>query len=88
MKVKVSLKAKAKKAEIKAQEIAITTEFIKLDAFIKFASIVQTGGEAKMLIEDEAVRVNGEVCIQRGKKLRPGDRVNVDGEEFIITSAE
>jgi len=62
------------------EKIAITTEFIKLDAFMKFANVVMTGGEAKMLIQDGAVKVNGEICTMRGKKLRPGDVVEVGGQ--------
>jgi len=62
------------------EKISITTEFIKLDAFMKFANVVMTGGEAKMLIQDGAVKVNGEICTMRGKKLRPGDMVEVGGQ--------
>ena len=62
------------------EKITITTEFIKLDAFMKFTNVVMTGGEAKMLIQDGAVKVNGEVCTMRGKKLRPGDVVEVGGQ--------
>ena len=65
--------------------ITITTEFIKLDAFLKFANAVSSGGEAKVLIADGLVSVNGEVCTMRGKKLRPGDRVSLDGQEFEVT---
>ena len=53
--------------------ITIDTEFIKLDSLLKLAGVVSTGGEAKMLIQDGRVAVNGETCTQRGKKLRPGD---------------
>ena len=54
------------------ETIAIHTEFIKLQDFLKFAGATDTGGEAKNLIQDGQVSVNGEVCLQRGKKLRPG----------------
>ncbi|MBR6394931.1 MAG: RNA-binding S4 domain-containing protein [Ruminococcus sp.] len=64
--------------------IKITTEFIKLDALLKFASMVGSGGEAKQLIQDGQVLVNGEVCTMRGKKIRPGDRVSLDGEEVVV----
>ena len=67
------------------EQIAITTEFIKLDAFLKYASAVASGGEAKVLIADGQVLVNGEVCTMRGKKLRPGDRVSVGGQAFEVT---
>lgn len=65
-------------------EITITTEYIKLDQFLKFAAACETGGHAKELILDGAVRVNGEVCLQRGKKLRDGDRVELDGESYLV----
>ncbi|MBR3900387.1 MAG: S4 domain-containing protein YaaA [Ruminococcus sp.] len=65
-------------------EIKITTEFIKLDALLKFASMVGSGGEAKMLIQDEQVLVNGEVCTMRGKKIRPGDTVKIIGGDEVI----
>lgn len=61
-------------------KIEITTEFIKLDALLKFANAVATGGEAKQIIQDGLVKVNGEVCAMRGKKIRPGDVVEVDGQ--------
>ena len=66
------------------QEIKINTEFIKLDAFLKWAGIASLGSEAKMYIIDEMVKVNGEVCTQRGKKLRIGDIVNFNGEDYKI----
>ena len=65
-------------------KIEITTEFIKLDAFLKFAGVAGTGGEAKLLISEGRIEVNGEVCTQRGKKLRPGDVVLCpDGQYFV-----
>jgi len=66
------------------KEIKIETEFIKLEQLMKFASMVQTGGEAKMLIAQELVLVNGEICTQRGKKIRPGDEVEFDGERYKV----
>lgn len=66
------------------KEIKIETEFIKLEQLMKFASMVQTGGEAKMLINQELVLVNGEICTQRGKKIRPGDEVEFDGETYKV----
>lgn len=65
-------------------EVKITTEFIKLDALLKFAGIADTGGEAKNLIQDGLVTVNGEVCTMRGKKIRSGDKVCVDGSEVTV----
>ncbi len=65
-------------------EIAIRTEFIKLDQFLKFAGCVYTGGDAKGFIQDGYVKVNGEVCTMRGKKLVPGDTVHFNEEDFVV----
>ena len=65
-------------------EIKIDTEFIKLDQLMKYASMVQTGGEAKMLINQELVLVNGEICTQRGRKIRPGDEVEFDSVIYKV----
>ena len=69
------------------ETIAINTEFIKLDALLKYAALVGTGGEAKIRIAAGLVCVNGEVCTQRGKKLRDGDRVTIGPEEFGVKQA-
>ena len=66
------------------KQIKIDTEFIKLDQLMKYASMVQTGGEAKVLIAQGLVLVNGEICTQRGKKVRPGDEVMFDGETYKV----
>ena len=66
------------------EKIEIQTEYIKLDAFLKFAALVGTGGEAKMLIADGFVKVNGEVCTMRGKKLVPGDVVDFNGDLYEV----
>ncbi|WP_395150298.1 RNA-binding S4 domain-containing protein [uncultured Allofournierella sp.] len=66
------------------EQIHIHTEYIKLDALLKLAGLVETGGEAKVLIQDGQVQVNGEVCLMRGKKLRPGDQVTLDGRTVAI----
>ena len=60
------------------EKISIQTDFIKLDALLKFAALTGTGGEAKMAIAEGMVKVNGEVCTMRGKKIRPGDVVEFD----------
>ncbi len=65
-------------------KVKITTEFIKLDQLLKFAGAVAIGSEAKELILDGQVKVNGEVCTMRGKKIRSGDVVTVDGQDIII----
>ena len=69
------------------EKISITTEYIKLEALLKYAAAVGTGGEAKQVIADGMVSVNGETCTQRGKKLRDGDRVEFAGLSFEITQA-
>ncbi len=66
------------------REIAISTEFIKLDALLKFAGAADTGGAAKEAIQAGQVKVNGAVCTQRGKKCRPGDVVEFAGERYQL----
>ena len=65
-------------------EIKIETEFIKLDALLKFANLVSSGGEAKIRIAEGEVLVNGEICAMRRKKLRSGDTVELAGEQVCI----
>lgn len=69
---------------MKEEHIKINTEFIRLDALLKFAGLVETGGEAKLAIQNGEVTVNGEPCAMRGKKLRPGDRVELDGQTLVV----
>ena len=69
-----------------AEMITIRGDFIKLDALMKFASLVASGGEAKMAIADGLVSVNGEVCTMRGKKIRPGDTVSFCGQDLAVQS--
>ena len=69
------------------EKITIETEYIKLDSLLKFAAVVGTGGEAKYVISEGMVTVNGEVCTMRGKKLRPGDKVSFQGLDFEIVPA-
>ncbi len=66
------------------EKIRINTEYIKLDQFLKFIGIAPTGGEAKVIIFDGLVKVNGEVTSQRGKKLRKDDMVEVDNTKYVI----
>ena len=61
-------------------------ETIELDQFLKLAEVTQSGGQAKHLIQSGGVLVNGMIETRRGKKLRPGDRIMVGGEEFIVGS--
>ncbi len=65
--------------------VSISTEFIKLQDAMKFANIVYSGGEAKTLIQEGNVQVNGEVCTMRGKKLYNGDKFTFDGQTYLIT---
>ncbi len=81
-KIRVRIAPKIKK------RIEITTEFIRLDAALKLANIVSTGGQAKLLIEDEQIKVNGELCVQRGKKMRNGDVFSFENQEFVIKKSE
>ena len=72
------------------ERITIHTPFIKLDALLKFSALARTGGvagtggEAKNVISDGLVGVNGETCLQRGKKIYPGDIVSFCGEEILV----
>ena len=65
-------------------EIQIHTEFIQLQDLLKFAGAVETGGDAKLIIQEGRVTVDGEVCTMRGKKLRPGDRAAIDGQLELV----
>lgn len=64
--------------------VVIGTEFIKLEAALKYANATESGGMAKAVIQDGLVNVNGEVCTMRGKKLYPGDRITYGGSEYLI----
>jgi len=65
-------------------EISIITEYIKLDSFLKFTGMTETGGLAKEAIKNGKVRVNGEICTMRGKKIRSGDTVSFNGNEVTV----
>ena len=65
-------------------KVTIGTEFIKLEAAMKYANAAETGGMAKAAIQEGEVSVNGERCTMRGKKLYPGDRFSYDGAEYLI----
>ena len=73
---------------MKTVEIKIKTEFIKLDSLLKFAGVVETGGIAKEIIAEERIKVGGEICTMRGKKIRPGDKVQIDelDTEILVTN--
>lgn len=70
------------------EKAGIKTDFIKLDSLLKFAGLTGTGGEAKYVISEGMVKVNGEVCNLRGKKVRPGDTVEFAGTVLEVTAAE
>lgn len=71
---------------MESHTIKIHTEFIKLQDLLKFVGAVETGGDAKLIIREGRVAVNGEACTMRGKKLRPGDRAVIDNEtELVVT---
>lgn len=72
---------------MKTEKIAIDTEFIRLDALLKLAGAFETGGMAKLAIQGGAVRVNGEVCTMRGKKMRAGDRAECGQTVYEVCSA-
>ena len=70
------------------RKVMITTEYIKLQDLLKLANLVETGGEAKERIQAGEALVNGGPCLQRGKKLRPGDLVKFAGEELAVGYAD
>lgn len=70
------------------KEIPITTEYIKLNQFLKWAAVVKSGAEANHLIHEGKVKVNGEVELRRGRKLRIGDVVDIDGDEQFLVIGE
>ena len=85
---KIQLKLVRRPAAEEPTEVAIRDEFIKLDSFLKFSGAVMTGGEAKELVQGGKVKVNGEICTMRGKKMRPGDVAEVYGKSFMVTAEE
>ena len=76
------------KYTVKPEQIPIHTVFIKLDSFLKFCNAVESGAEGKAVVQNGEVRVNGFVCTMRGKKLRPGDVVSFDGQNWQVTADE
>jgi len=80
----LAIKIKAKIKEKPVKEIFIDTDFIRLDSALKLADAVQSGGHAKVVIQDGEVKVNGEVCTMRGKKLRDGDTATVPGLNIVV----
>ena len=79
---------KVRVERVHKNEINIVTEFIKLEAFLKLANAVGSGGMAKNDIQDGLVTVNGEPCTMRGKKLYDGDKVGFDGVTYFVRHAD
>ena len=78
------MKIKVKVAQKKQVSKKIDTDFIRLDAFLKMNDAVQTGGHAKIVIQEGEVKVNGEICTSRGKKLRSGDSAEFERTVYIV----
>ncbi len=83
MKVKVNVRLREKED---IERITINTPFIKLDSFLKLVSAASTGGEAKIMIQNGEVKVDGEICTMRGKKIYPGAAVVAGGRRFIVAA--
>lgn len=78
------MKIKVKAKEHSQESVTINTDFIRLDSFLKFKGIAETGGQAKQFIQDGIVKINDEVCTSRGKKLRNGDIVSIFSVDYSI----
>ena len=81
------MKVRVRRVSADRISVPISTEFIKLESFLKLANAVGSGGMAKNFIQNGEVTVNGEVCLMRGKKLHPGDSIRFDGAEYLVTDA-
>ena len=83
------MKVRVTKKELNApMKVVIGTEFIKLEAAMKYVNATESGGMAKAVIQDGLVEVNGEICTMRGKKLYPGDKFSFEGISYLITIHE
>ncbi len=78
------MKIKVKAKNHINEDVFIKTDFIRLDAFLKFKGIAETGGQAKQFIQDGVIKVNFEICTSRGKKIRCGDTVTAFGVDYNI----
>ncbi|MDO4154985.1 MAG: RNA-binding S4 domain-containing protein [Clostridia bacterium] len=78
------IKITAKVVPKPKKQMQITTDFIRLDAALKLADAVQTGGHAKIVITEGEIKVNGEICTQRGRKLRKGDNFSFENTVYEI----
>ena len=81
------MKVRVRRVSEKDIPVPITTEYIKLESFLKLADAAQSGGMAKNFIQNGEVSVNGETCLMRGKKLRDGDKVRFDGVTYVVKHA-
>lgn len=81
-------KLRVRLAQIEERDLEIHTPFIKLDAAMKLSDIAQSGGHAKIMIEEERVRVNGETCTMRGKKLYPGDTFEYGNQRITVKKTD
>ena len=81
------MKVRVRRVSAERISVPITTEFIKLESFLKLANAAGSGGMAKNFIQNGEVEVNGEICTMRGKKLRPGDSVRFNGAEYLVADA-
>ena len=70
------------------QQVSITTEYIKLDSFLKLAGVSDSGGQSKVMILDRLVSVDGAICAMRGKKLYPGAKVEVLGKIYEVVGCQ
>ena len=82
------MKIKAKIAERQKEKIKINTPFIKLDSLLKFAGTAESGAMAKQLVQDGKVKVNGEICTARGKKIKNGDIVSYLKTDYEILNED
>ena len=82
------MKIKVKAVPHKKETVKINTDFIQLQSFLKFKGIAETGGQAKEFIQEGIIRVNGEVCTARGKKIRPGDIISAFAVDYEITNED
>jgi ribosome-associated protein len=73
---------------MKRDRVIISTPFIKLDSFLKFCGYAESGAAAKLMVQDGQITVNGALCTQRGRKLRPGDTVDVGGKVYEVAGSE
>lgn len=81
------MKVRVRRVSAEEIPVEITTEYIKLESFLKLCNAVSSGGMAKNFILNEEVAVNGEICTMRGKKLRDGDKVCFDGVTYLVKNA-